>query len=452
MKNLFSFSDPKISLPDLKINKSVAKTVAVSGMTTLALLAVAGGIVWADRSQLFDYFATSYIHGMQSGTPPVIEKDGTIAPAALPILSEDSYVVDAVKKTNPAVVAITISKQVPKYVPVPDDGSNDGSGQINPFGDMFGGQNPFPGFTFNIPQQQQEQQDGTQEQDIGGGSGFFVSSNGLIVTNRHVVEDKTATYTVLTNDGKKHVATVVARDAVLDLALIKIDGSGYPYLSLGDSGSIDLGQTVIAIGNALGQFRNTVSVGVVSGLSRSITAGDDESGQSESLDNVIQTDAAINPGNSGGPLLDLNGEVIGVNVAVAQGSQSIGFALPIDTVKSVIDSVESTGKIIRPYLGLRYIQVNQDLKDKNNLTVDYGVLVRRGTADSDLAVIPGSPADKAGIVENDIILELDGVKLDDTTDFASLIRAHKVGDVVVLKVLSKGVEKTVNVTLEAAPE
>ena len=285
-----------------------------------------------------------------------------------------------------------------------------------------------------------------------GGSGFFVSSNGLIVTNRHVVEDKTATYTVLTNDGKKHVATVVARDAVLDIALIKIDGSGYPYLSLGDSGSIDLGQTVIAIGNALGQFRNTVSVGVVSGLSRSITAGDDESGQSESLDNVIQTDAAINPGNSGGPLLDLNGEVIGVNVAVAQGSQSIGFALPIDTVKSVIDSVESTGKIIRPYLGLRYIQVNQDLKDKNNLTVDYGVLVRRGTADSDLAVIPGSPADKAGIVENDIILELDGVKLDDTTDFASLIRAHKVGDVVVLKVLSKGVEKTVNVTLEAAPE
>ena len=235
----------------------------------------------------------------------------------------------------------------------------------------------------------------------------------------------------------------------MDIALIKIIGSGYPYLTLGNSDSLDVGQSVIAIGNALGEFRNTVSVGVVSGLARSITAGD-ESGNSETLDHVIQTDAAINPGNSGGPLLDLSGEVIGVNVAVAQGSQSIGFALPIDSVESAIDSVKTTGRIIRPYLGIRYVSINSDLKNKNNLTVDYGVLVKAGQNADELAVIPGSPADKAGIVENDIILEVDGTKLDDTNNLADIIRQKKVGDVISLKILHKGTEKTVQVTLEAA--
>ncbi len=272
----------------------------------------------------------------------------------------------------------------------------------------------------------------------------------MIVTNRHVIEDKTAEYTVFTNDGKKHTATVVARDSVLDIALIKIDGSGYSYLSLGDSDSLNLGQSVIAIGNALGQFKNSVSVGVVSGLSRSITAGDNN-GQSESLSNVIQTDAAINPGNSGGPLLDISGKVVGVNVAIVQGSENIGFALPINSVKSVINSVKATGKIIRPYLGIRYVPVTQDLKDKNNLTVDYGDLVGKGKTASDLAVIPGSPADKAGIVENDIILEIDGQKLDQDHDLATIVRNKNVGDTVTLTVLDKGIQKDIPVKLEAAP-
>ena len=191
-------------------------------------------------------------------------------------------------------------------------------------------------------------------------------------------------------------------------------------------------------------------MGVVSGLARSITAGD-SSGRAETLDHVIQTDAAINPGNSGGPLLDLSGKVVGVNVAVAQGSQSIGFALPINSVRSAIDSVKSTGKIIRPYLGLRYLAINEAVKTANNLTVDYGVLVKAGNA-NELAVLPGSPADKAGIVENDIVLEVDGVKLDDKTNLASVIRGKNVGQVITLKILHKGEQKIVKVTLEAAKD
>ena len=266
-----------------------------------------------------------------------------------------------------------------------------------------------------------------------------------------MVDQKDVEYTVFTNNGKKHIAKVIARDPVLDIALIKIEGSDFPSLSLGNSDSLEVGQSVIAIGNALAEFRNTVSVGVVSGLARSITAGSN-SGNAEVLDHVIQTDAAINPGNSGGPLLDLEGKVIGVNVAVAQGSQSIGFALPINSVKGAIESVKSTGKIVRPYLGIRYVVINAQMKEKNNLTVDYGVLVKAGANASELAVIPGSPADKAGIVENDIILEVDRIKLDDKTNLASVIREKKIGQVISLKILHKGVEKIVSVTLEVAKD
>ncbi len=174
-------------------------------------------------------------------------------------------------------------------------------------------------------------------------------------------------------------------------------------------------------------------------------------GSSEVLDHVIQTDAAINPGNSGGPLLDLSGKVIGVNVAVAQGSQSIGFSLPANSVRGAIESVKATGKIVRPYLGVRYVAINAEIKEKNSLSVDYGVLVKANSA-SEPAVITGSPADKAGIVENDIVLEVDKVKLDNKTNLASIIRGKNVGQIITLKILSKGVEKSVKVTLEAAKD
>ena len=427
-------------------NKSFVYAFLASLISLLTILAIGLGIIWHYRANIFSHFAKEYMKeteipinntndNTKTETEKIIERQS--------ILSQESLVVDAVKRTNPAVVSIVISKNVPKYEACANqNGQNQQN--IDPFGDIFGGSN----FFFNVPQYCQN---GTQKQDIGGGSGFFVSSDGLIVTNKHVVDQKDVDYTVFTNDGKKHTATVLARDPVLDIALIKITGSGYTYLNLGNSDTLQIGQSVIAIGNALGEFRNTVSVGVVSGLARSITAGDNM-GNSETLEHVVQTDAAINPGNSGGPLLDLSGDVIGVNVAVAQGSQSIGFALPINTVKGAINSVKTTGKIVRPYLGVRYVAINTEMKDKNNLTVDYGVLVKPGTTASDLAVIPGSPADKAGIVENDIILEMNGTKIDEKNSLASLIRGKNVGDVINLKILHKGVEKTVQVTLEVAKD
>ncbi len=261
------------------------------------IVLIALGIVWIYRANIFGYFAKEYLREAQTQSSGANTGAGKIA-GTQPIFSQDSFVIDAVKKTNPAVVAIIISQIVPKYEAYIDP--NQPQQNQNPFGDLF------PSFNFNVPQYQYRQ-NGTQKQDIGGGSGFFVSSDGLIVTNKHVVDQTNAEYTVFTNDGKKHTAKVVARDPILDIALIKIDppiGGSYPYLTMGDSDTLEIGQSVIAIGNALGEFRNTVSVGVVSGLARSITAGDN-SGSTETLDHVIQTDAAINPGNSGGPLLDL---------------------------------------------------------------------------------------------------------------------------------------------------
>ena len=408
---------------------TTSQIIWYSFLSTLFVLGVISLVIWHNRDRIFSYFANEYVKSVQ---------DGSTATGRA-FLSQDSFVVDAVKKTNPAVVAITISKTVPKYQTYYQ--------QYDPFGGIFGGQNPFGGQVFTVPELRQ---DGTEKKDVGEGSGFLVSSTGLIVTNKHVVLDKDADYTVKLTDGRTFKATVLARDQVLDIALIQIEGTGFPYLELGDSDKINLGQSVIAIGNALGQFQNTVSVGVVSGLSRSLTAGDGE-GMSEDLEQVIQTDAAINPGNSGGPLLDLSGHVIGVDVAVAEGSQSVGFALPINAVKSAIDSVRATGKIIRPYLGVRYVAVPDDLKKKNQLADGVGVVVKHGAGTNDDAVISGSPADKAGIIENDIILSVDGVEIDTDHTLAQIIREKKVGDTIALKIISKGVTKTVNVILDSAP-
>ncbi len=417
-------------------NKDFTSGFLASSLSLLLILTVGLNVVWQYRANIFGYFAKEYLQEAQNGNNDVKTTEKILETQT--IFSQESFVVDAVKKTNPAVISILISKEVPKYEAYIDPN------QQSPFGDLF------PGFNFNIPQYRQN---GTEKKNVGGGSGFFVSNDGLIVTNKHVVSQIGVEYTVFTNDGKKHPATVIARDPILDLALIKIipvNGVAFPYLSLGNSDSLKIGQSVIAIGNALGEYRNTVSVGVISGLARSLTAGT-SGGATEFLDRVIQTDAAINPGNSGGPLLDLSGKVIGVNVAIAQGSQNVGFALPINSIKGAINSVKTTGKIVRPYLGLRYVAITADLKAKNNLTIDYGVLVKAG-AKGELAVMPGSPADKAGIVEGDIILEVDGEKLDEDTSLASIVRQKNVGQIINLKILHSGEEKTVQVTLEVAKD
>lgn len=219
-----------------------------------------------------------------------------------------------VRQVSPAVVSIIVSK----YVSILQQE------YYNPFGEN----SPFKILIPRIVEK------GKELKEVGGGSGFIISADGLIVTNKHVVLDKEAEYTVLTNDGNKFPAQVLARDSAQDVAILKIDANNLPTVTLGNSDNIEIGETVIAIGNALGEFRNTVSSGIISGLMRSITAGG--GGFSEQLDQVIQTDAAINSGNSGGPLLNLYGEVIGINTAVAQNAENIGFAIPINQVKPSI--------------------------------------------------------------------------------------------------------------------
>lgn len=350
-----------------------------------------------------------------------------------PTINYESAVVEAVEKASPSVVSIVVTKDIPKME------------TYNPFSDLppefrnfFGN-----GFEFQRPSGE------TEKLEVGGGTGFIVSSDGMIVTNKHVVLDEEAEYSVFLNDGERYDAEVLARDPVQDIAVIKIDAQGLDPAELGDSDSIKLGQTAIAIGNALGEFRNTVSVGVISGLSRSITASG-AGGFMETIEDVIQTDAAINQGNSGGPLLNLKGEVVGMNTAVAENAQGIGFALPINLVKRDIRSIESTGEIKIPFLGVRYRMITPEFSESEGLPVDYGALVR-GT-DEGPAVIADSPAEEAGLEAEDIILELSGEKVAVEKSLASLIQKHQIGDVVEIKVLRSGEEIILHASLAERPD
>jgi len=274
-----------------------------------------------------------------------------------------------------------------------------------------------------------------------GGTGFIISSDGLILTNKHVVQYENINYTVILSNNEQYPAKVLARASSQDLAVLKIDpksGESFTPLPLGDSDNLKIGQTVIAIGNALGEFQNSVSVGVVSGLSRSITASG--GGIAETLDQLIQTDAAINSGNSGGPLLNLSGEIIGINTAVASGAENIGFAIPINQAKKAIESVKATGKITYPFLGVRHVLIDENIQKQYNLPVDYGAWVVRGSGIGDVAVTPGSAADKAGLKENDIILEIDGQKITTKNTLSKIILSHNVGDKIKLKILRNGKE------------
>ncbi len=364
------------------------------------------------------------------------KNDINLSGQTIAIPDEESAVTAVVEKASPAVVSIIISKDIPKIQDFFED-PFDWDPFFNPFG-------------WRRERRQQDQGE-TEKQEIGGGSGFIVSKDGLIVTNKHVVSDQSADYTVMTkikDEEKRYSAKVMAIDPTNDLAILKIDvKEDLPTLELGDSSALKVGQTVIAIGNSLGEFRNTVSKGIISGLKRNVTAGNGF-GQAEQLSEVIQTDAAINPGNSGGPLLNIAGQAIGVNVAMAQGAENIGFALPINLVKKAIGSVKEKGKIVQPYLGIRYILVTKEIQKQNNLPYDYGALVLRGERMTDFAVVPGSPADKAGIVENDIILEVNGVKINEKNQLSAQIAKYNVGDTVTLKIWHKGEEKTVQVKLE----
>ncbi|MEI7424696.1 MAG: trypsin-like peptidase domain-containing protein [Candidatus Staskawiczbacteria bacterium] len=339
----------------------------------------------------------------------------------------EQAIIDTAKNVSPSVVSIVISKNLPVYE----------QELINPLGETTP-------FNIQIPQYVQK---GTEYQEVGAGSGFIVTANGLVLTNKHVVSDKEASYTVFTNDGEKYDAKVLALDPVQDLALIKIGSDKiFSPVVLGDSSGIQIGQTAIAIGNSLGQFSNTVSVGIVSGLGRTISASSKDSLVSETLENIIQTDAAINSGNSGGPLLNLRGEVIGINTAMADGAEAIGFAIPINMAKKSIDQVIKTNKIVYPFLGVRYVLVDDKVKKEYKLSVDNGALVLKGDS-NEPAVTKGSAAEKAGIKEKDIILEVNGEKITTKNSIATIVRKYNVGDTIILHILRNEKEQDMSLIL-----
>lgn len=427
------------------------KKIKIAAAAACAVVIFLAGIGISPRVSEAGLFseAWNFIKEGFSGTPadesaeknlPVSEtsEESEMSPIPLykPVYEYEEAVVRAVDTASKSVVSIIISKDVPVIERCP---SNPWSDLPPEFQDFFGG-----GFGFYS-----ECQTGTKKQEVGGGSGFIVSPDGLIVTNKHVVMDKNAEYTVFTNDGKKYDAKVLAQDPINDLAVLRISASNLPVATIGDSDSIKLGQTAIAIGNALGEFRNTVSVGVISGLSRSITAGNTQ-GFSEKIEGVIQTDAAINQGNSGGPLLNLKGEVIGINTAIVSGAQNIGFAIPVNQARRAINSVKETGTIKSTYLGVRYIAITETLKESQKLLVSYGALIR-GTEEGP-AVIPGSPAEKAGIRAEDIIIAVNGESLEEGKVLGTVLQKYRVGEKISLSVLRGDETLTLYATLAERPE
>lgn len=283
---------------------------------------------------------------------------------------------------------------------------------------------------------------------VGGGTGFFISEDGLVVTNRHVISDTRASYVVITQDGEEYPATVLALDPAMDLGVLKVDGDGFPALELGDSDALKPGQTVVAIGNALAEFKNSVTKGVVSGLNRRIVAGD--FGREELIEEAIQTDAAINPGNSGGPLITLDGKVVGMNTAISDGAQSLGFALPSNALVRAVESARMHGRIVRPWIGVRYVPVDKDVANVEGLSRDYGALISGGGR-RDPGVVPGSPADKAGLREGDLILEINGERVGVRRSLAAIVARLLPGEAVELKVLRDEAERLITLVLEERP-
>ena len=338
---------------------------------------------------------------------------------------ENSPIIKMIKEVMPGVVSIVISKNLEKL-----------EKEIAKEFPLFG-----PEIKIS-----EENIDNRGMVKIGGGSGFIVDKEGIIITNRHVVADADAEYMVVTDDNKKLKAEILARDPINDVAILKIEvpDDGLTTVTLGDSSEIELGETVMAIGNALGIFKNTVSSGIVSGLSRSIAAQADPNPESvQELRGLIQTDAAINLGNSGGPLVDIFGQAIGVNVAVVFGAENIGFAIPINAAKRALNDLNKYGRIRRPFLGIRYLTIDQNLKDKLKLPVDYGALI----ASEQHAIIPHSPAAKAGLKEKDIILEINNEKITTDKNIQDFLENLSVSETIKLKVLREGEKLDIKMTL-----
>lgn len=340
------------------------------------------------------------------------------------VTSQSQLIAEIAKNVGPSVVSVDVTSE---------------SSATPSFFDIFGGSS------------------GSQQMESAG-TGIILSKDGYIMTNRHVVPAGTTSVSVTLSDGTQlDNVEVVGRtndNDNLDIAFLKItDAKGHKLVpaAIGDSSKIQVGDAVVAIGNALGQFQNTVTSGIISGYGRSVQAGDSSGlGSTENLDDLFQTDAAINEGNSGGPLTNMNGQVIGINTAIASNSQNIGFAIPINDVVGLIKQVEDTGKFQRPYLGVRFVPLTADVAKQYGLDVNNGAFIAPANDGSE-AVVSGSPADKAGLKASDVIVSADGQKIDAQHSLTSIISKNTVGDTISLQVSRDGKMIDLKATLEAAP-
>lgn len=340
------------------------------------------------------------------------------------VVSNESQLISQIAKdVSPSVVSVNVTSQ-----------------SASPGGGFFG---------FSAPPTQQQS----------AGTGIIISTDGYIMTNRHVVPAGTSNVSVTLSDGTElDNVSVVGRTAdsdPLDVAFLKINdkkGKTLQAAKLGDSSKMQVGDRVVAIGNALGQFQNTVTSGIISGYGRNLQAGDQTGSSSETLQNLFQTDAAINEGNSGGPLVNTDSEVIGMNTAIAGNAQGIGFAIPINDLKGLVNSVLQQGKLERPYLGVRYISLTDDIAAQFNLSVKRGAYIAPQDGSGQPSIVPGSPAEKAGLKEGDIITKVDNTTIDQNNSLTSALGQHSVGDMVTLTIIRGGKQMTIQVTLAAAPQ
>lgn len=427
--------------------KSIAQIAGIS-----LLFGIAGGALFVN------IYSFSGSDGVSTRLPTrVVEEKHFV---------EESDSVSAIKKVAPAVISIVATKDLQVFKQQPIDPffffEND------PFFRNFGPQPPQ-----GRQQQQQEQQPETRRQQVAGGTGFIIQKDGLALTNKHVVLDTQADFSALTKEGKEYDVEVISRDPVNDLAVIQLHEktedkstrktgekkdfgpkpSDMPISPLGDSSKLQVGQKVLAIGNARGEYENSVTAGIVSAVNREIQASDQGGGMNETLSGLIQTDAAINFGNSGGPLINLGGEVIGINTAIDASAQGIGFAIPVNQIKPALVSVQKNGRIVRPVLGVMHTILNKEKAKEMKLEgVEYGALITGDRSKKEFGVVPDSPAEKAGLKLDDVILEVDGERVTEDSTLQSIVQNHSPGDTLKLKVWRNGTTFEVAIKLEERKE
>lgn len=431
------FGTPRFDTPDSQNQSKSESAQHANGNSTvssrLSKTAPVADRPRARRSKMFIValaFVGSLLTGFLGGYLGSSGYRSSSATTGNPDLSRQREIVDSegqlissiAKNVGPSVVSINV---------LADSGASS---------DFFG---------FSVPSRQQE----------AAGTGIIISSEGVIVTNRHVVAEGVTDVNITLSDGTeledvKVIGRTNAGDS-LDIAFLKVndlEGHKLTPAKIGDSSKMEVGDTVVAIGNALGQFNNTVTSGIISGFGRSVIASSGgRSADSESLNDLIQTDAAINQGNSGGPLVNLDGQVIGVNTAVSGEGQNIGFAIPINDVNGLIKQVLSTGKFERPYLGVRYVPLTDDAAKQYDLKVERGAYVLPSAESGGTSIMADSPADRAGVEEGDIITAIDGTKIDDKNSLTSLVGRHAVGETVKLTIVREGKTITLNAKLDAMP-